>query len=270
MIADFEGRVAVVTGAASGIGRACAVAFAAEGMRVILADLNDARLADSVDEIRSSGGQAIGVRCDVARDEDIAALHRSAREAYGPVDLVMNNVGVLVLGEPAEIPIDAWQRILDIDLLSVARAIREFLPAMLERESGHVVNTASTVGLWGYGAERLPYVAAKAAIVAVSEALAAYARPRGIGVTCLCPGPVATNIAEQITVHGAIGSLSGPPLAIMEPAVVADQVVDAVKANRFLVPTHPEVFDILRRRAADPEAFLAEIVAQRAANPAWP
>ncbi len=267
MIADLEGRVGVVTGAASGIGKASAAAFAAAGMRVVLADVNDERLAESVEEIQSSGGQAFGIRCDVTSDEDVTALHESAREAYGPVDLVMSNVGVLVLGEPAEIPIDAWQRILDIDLLSVVRAIREFLPAMLERESGHFVNTASTAGLWGYGAERLPYVAAKAAIVAVSEALAAYARPRGVGVTCLCPGPVATNIAEQVTVYGSIGSLSGPPLAVLEPTVVADQVVDAVRTDRFLVPTHSEVFGILRRRAADPDAFIEEIVAQRASNP---
>ena len=179
MIVDLDGRVAVVTGAASGIGKASAAAFAAEGMRIVLADVNDERLAESVREIQSRGGQAVGVHCDVARDEHIAALHRSAREAYGPVDLVMSNVGVLVLGEPAEIPIDAWQRVLDIDLLSVAWAIRKFLPAMLERRIRHFVNTASTAGLWGYGAERLPYVVAKAAIVAVSEALAAYARPAG-------------------------------------------------------------------------------------------
>jgi NAD(P)-dependent dehydrogenase (short-subunit alcohol dehydrogenase family) len=270
MIGSLGGHVAVVTGAASGIGKASAIAFAAEGMRVVLADVNDERLAESVEEIQSSGGRAVGVRCDVARDEDIAALHRTAREAFGPVDLVMSNVGVLVLGQPAEIPMEAWQRVLDIDLLSVVRAIREFLPAMLERASGHFVNTASTAGLWGYGAERLPYVAAKAAIVAVSEALAAYARPKGIGVTCLCPGPVATNIAEQITVHGALGPLTSPPLAVLEPTVVADQVIKAVKENRFLVPTHPEVFDILRRRAADPEAFLDEIVAQRASSSALP
>lgn len=262
---DLKGRVGVLTGAASGIGRASAEAFAAEGMRVVLADVNDERLSEAVEEIRSSGGDAVGVHCDVTNDGDIARLHAAALEAFGPVDLAMSNVGVLVIGEPTEIPIDAWRRALDVDLLSVVRAIREFLPAMLERGSGHFVNTASTAGLWGYGCERLPYVAAKAAIVLVSESLAAYAQPKGVGVTCLCPGPVATNIAEQITIHGPVGRLSGPPLAILEPAAVAKQVVDAVRTSRFLVPTHEVVFETLRRRAADPEAFVQEIIDQRAA-----
>ncbi|HSZ35448.1 MAG TPA: SDR family oxidoreductase [Acidimicrobiales bacterium] len=266
MIADLEGRAAVVTGAASGIGRAAAMAFAQHGMRTVLADINDERLDKAVEEIRGAGGEGIAVHCDVASDDDLAALHRAARQSYGPVDLVMSNVGVLVLGEPADIPIDAWQRVLDIDLLSVVRATREFLPSMLERGSGHLVNTALTAGLWGYGAERLPYVAAKAAIVAVSEALAAYARPKGVGVTCLCPGPVATNIAEQMTIHGPVGNLWGPPLEILEPAVVAAQVVDAVRTGRFFVPTHDEVFGILRRRAEDPEGFLDEIIAQRSST----
>lgn len=264
MIPDLRGRVGIVTGAASGIGRACASAFAAQGMQVVLADNNDERLEEALEAIRSSGDTAITVHCDVALDDDIATLHETARDTFGPVDLVMNNVGILVLGEPSEIPIVAWQRVIDVDLLSVARAIREFLPSMLERGCGHMVNTASTAGLWGYGAERLPYVAAKAAIVAVSESLAAYALPKGVGVTCLCPGPVATNIAEQVTVHGAVVNVTGPALEIMEPAAVASQVVEAVQTGRFFLPTHVEVFELLQRKAANPEAFIEEIVEQRA------
>src|SRR6185312_17077487 len=144
VIAEMKGRVAVVTGAASGIGRAASTAFAAEGMLVVLADIHDARLAEAVEEIRAAGGGAHAVHCDVTSDEDVAALHNAARDAFGPVDLVMSNVGVLVLGEPADIPIEAWQRVLDIDLLSVVRATREFLPSMWERGSGHLVHTAST------------------------------------------------------------------------------------------------------------------------------
>lgn len=265
MIGALPGRVAVVTGAASGIGRASAAAFARAGMKVVLADVHDERLDEAVQRIRAAGGEAHAQHCDVSSDEDVAALAAAARAAFGPVDLVMSNVGVLVLGEPAAIPVEAWRRVLDVDLLSVVRAIREFLPAMLERGSGHLVNTASTAGLWGYGSDRLPYVAAKAAIVTMSEALAAYARPRGIGVTCLCPGPVATNIVEQMTVYGEIGALSAPPLPVLQPETVAEQVLQAVKADRFFVPTHHEVFSVLRRRAEDPEAFLKSLIEARKA-----
>lgn len=266
MIADFEGRVAVVTGAASGIGRATAGAFASQGAKVVLADIHDERLADAVEEIRGAGGEAVARHCDVSSDDDVAALHALAHQAFGPVDLVMSNVGVLVLGEPTAIPIEAWQRILDVNLLSVVRAIREFLPGMLERGSGHLVNTASTAGLWGYGPERLPYVAAKSAIVTMSEALAVYARPKGVGVTCLCPGPVATNIVEQVTVHGEVGPLSGPPLPVLQPEAVAAQVVEAVRDDRFFVPTHDEVHGILQRRAEDPEGFIQALIDSRAST----
>ena len=236
MITEFVDRVTVVTGGASGIGRASALAFAKAGARVVLADINEERLASATKEIIAGGGQAVAQRCDVANEEDVASLHQRALTEFGPVDLIMNNVGVLVLGSPTEIPMAAWERVLDLNLLSVVRAIREFLPSMIERGSGHFVNTASTAGLWGYGCERLPYVAAKGALVAMSEALAVYARPKGVGVTCLCPGPVRTNIVEQITTYGDVGPMSSPALSILDPEVVADQVVEAVKSNRFLLP----------------------------------
>jgi NAD(P)-dependent dehydrogenase (short-subunit alcohol dehydrogenase family) len=254
---QLEGKVAVLTGAGSGIGRATALALAAEGARVVVSDLHAARCDEVVTEIVEQGGTACAQPCDVTSDEDMAALRAAAFGAFGDVDIVMNNVGILSFGRPENIPLEAWWRDVDANLLSVARSIHVFLPDLLAKGSGHIVNTASTAGLYGYTFERLAYSATKGAVASMSEALAIYLQPKGIGVTLLCPGPVATNITEQITVYGEIGPTQAPDLAILDPAVVGAQVVDAIKTNRFLLPTHDEVFDILRERAADVDAFVA-------------
>jgi NAD(P)-dependent dehydrogenase (short-subunit alcohol dehydrogenase family) len=258
---ELRGRVAVITGGGSGIGRATALSFAREGALPVIADIDAAR-ADSVErEARALGVDASGVVCDVTNDADLDALRDLTLERFGRIDIVMNNASVIPVGLPETLPIDAWQRCIDVNLLSVVRSLHKFLPGFLEQGSGHVVNTASTAGLMAYAFERLPYSATKAAVIAVSEALSLYLRPRGIGVTCLCPGPVATNIAEQMTFHDDV-RLHGPrDLEVLDPAVVGDMVVDAVRSDRFLLLTHDEVHDLLVRRARDPEGFLAEQIA---------
>ena len=145
---------------------------------------------------------------------------------------------------------------------SIVRSLRLFLPDLLAQGSGHVVNTASTAGVMAYAYERLPYSATKFAVVGLSEALALYTRPKGVGVTCLVPGPVATNISEQITFHQEVPINSPGDLEILDPAVVGDQVVDAVSRNTFLLLTHGDrVRDLLVQRAQDPEAFLDRQIA---------
>jgi NAD(P)-dependent dehydrogenase (short-subunit alcohol dehydrogenase family) len=179
------------------------------------------------------------------------------------IEILMNNVGVIMLGAPENIPMHAWQRTFDTNVLSIARSLRTFLPGLLEQGRGHIVNTASTSALWAYGHDRIPYAASKAAVIALSESLALYTRPLGVGVTCLCPGPVRTNIAEQVRVFGEVGPIHAPALPIIEPDEVGLQVVDAIRDDTFFVPTHSEVRDIVRRRAEDIDAFLTAQIATR-------
>jgi NAD(P)-dependent dehydrogenase (short-subunit alcohol dehydrogenase family) len=258
---ELRGRVAVVTGGGSGIGRATALAFAREGALPVIVDIDVARAASVEREARAFGVEALAVRCDVTSDADFDALCDATLERFGRVDIVMNNASVIPIGLPERLPMEAWERCIDVNLLSIVRSLQRFLPRFLEQGSGHIVNTASTAGLMAYAYERLPYSATKGAVIALSEALALYLLPRGVGVTCLCPGPVATNIAEQMQFHDNV-PLHGPGgLELLDPAAVGDMVVDAVRANRFLLLTHESVRDVLVQRAQDPEGFLAGQIA---------
>jgi NAD(P)-dependent dehydrogenase (short-subunit alcohol dehydrogenase family) len=260
----LAGAVTVLTGAGSGIGRATAVAFAERGASVVVSDISEARVTEVVEEITEFGYPTIGVTVDVTAEADLEKLRDAALERFGRIDLVMNNVGVLAVGAPETLPDEAWTRTIDVNLLSVARSNRVFLPGLIAQGSGHVINTASASGLLSYGFDRLPYVASKHAIVGLSEALATYLGPKGVGVTCLCPSGVITNILEGITVYGDAPST---PLAPAHPIVSAEDVgrltADAVETGRFLVVTAPEVHDALLERAKDIEAYIqARIKAQ--------
>jgi len=265
---DLQDRVVVITGGGSGIGRGSALAFARAGAKVVVADRDDDRSESVAKEARAVGPGALSVRCDVVSDADLTALRDRALEHFGAIDVIMNNVGVIAAGSPLDIPLSDWQRVIDVNLLSVVRSNAVFLPLLLAQGEGHVVNTASTNALYAYSSDRLPYTATKAAIVAISEALALFLRPRGVGITCLCPGPVITNISEQITFHGEVGPIQAPTLELLDAGDVGEMVVQAVQDDRFLLLTHPkEVHDILVRRADDPEGFLAGQIAAMTDSP---
>jgi NAD(P)-dependent dehydrogenase (short-subunit alcohol dehydrogenase family) len=255
---EFGGRTVMVTGGGSGIGRATVLAFARAGANVVVADRVADRVDEVVEEARALGVDALGVPTDVGRDDDMVALRDRTLDRFGRVDVVMNNVGIITIGRPETIPMEEWRHAIDVNLLSVVRSIQQFVPLLLEQGEGHVVNTASTAGLFAYAYERLPYTATKSAIVGMSEALALYLRPQGVGVSVLCPGPVSTNIGGDIRFHDQVPINSPAGLQLMEAEPVGQLVVDAVRENRFLVLTHPdETHEILVRRATDPEAFVA-------------
>jgi NAD(P)-dependent dehydrogenase (short-subunit alcohol dehydrogenase family) len=254
---ELRDAVAVVTGAGSGIGRAAAQAFARRGSSVVVTDVDAARAAAVAAELGPLGTAAV---CDVTRTSDLEAVRDLALATFGRIDLVMNNVGIIAVGPAETIPLDTWQRVVDVNLMGVVRSNAVFLPVLLGQGSGHVVNTASTAGLLPYGFDRLPYTTTKHALVGLSESLALYLRPRGIGVSCLCPAGVATNIVEQITFHGDPAPPRGPKLPVLDADTVGEIVARGVAEDRFLILTAPEVADELRERGADVDAYLSRLL----------
>lgn len=250
---ELAGAVAVITGAGSGIGRATALTFAARGARVVVTDIREDRASAVADEI---GSAAVALRCDVTSVEDLHASRELALDRFGRVDVVMNNVGVVVSGPVEKIPLDAWQRIIDINLLGVVRSNIVFLPGLLEQGSGHIVNTSSTSGLLPYGFELLPYTATKYGVVGLSEALWVYLRSRGVGVSCFCPAGVKTKIHQQFTMFGDAPPPAGPDFPFVPVEQCGELVADAVENDRFLVLSVPEVADDVRRRGEDVDAYL--------------
>jgi NAD(P)-dependent dehydrogenase (short-subunit alcohol dehydrogenase family) len=204
------------------------------------------------------------VHCDVAKDADVEQLGETALSVMGRVDILMNNAGVMLRGALEQIPIADWAWSFDINLLGVVRGIRTFLPHMLERGSGYIINTGSVAGLIALTGEGAPYVASKFAIVGLSEALALYARPKGIGVSVLCPGSVDTNLCETervigMTPESALAEAASASIfhsILMTPDQVGESVVEAVQQQRFFVlPDHHQQA-ILVQRAQDMNAFL--------------
>jgi NAD(P)-dependent dehydrogenase (short-subunit alcohol dehydrogenase family) len=254
----LTGKAAIITGAASGIGKATAQALARRGASVLVVDRDSAAAHDVATDITKAGGCAVAQAVDVADDAAFDRIRGEALGQFGRVDIVMNNVGVLTSGLPEHIPLNEWQRIIDVNLLSVVRSNAVFVPHLLEQGSGHIVNTASFAGLFTYSYDRMPYAATKAAIVQMTEGLAIYLRPKNVGVSLLCPGPVLTNIANDVPGFGSPTHLRTPgeQFTLLDPFPVGEMVAEAIVHNRFFVPTHPGVLDVLRDRLHDWDAFI--------------
>ena len=245
----LEGKTAVVTGAASGMGLAMARRFAVGGMNVVLADINESKLSDVVDEIRTTGGQAQGVVTDVSLEADNIKLLDFAVDTYGAADLVCLNAGVQgSIGRSWALSKDDYSWTLGILLDGVIHGVRTFVPEMVERDEGHVVLTASIAGHISspFGA---PYNVAKHGVATLAETLFHELKVEvsNVGVTCLCPGFVNTNIVNDTASRpaGSVGSAiddRGDQMleltqrvlsAGLDPEVVGQQVFDAVVNKQF-------------------------------------
>lgn len=251
---ELTGKVAVVTGGASGIGLALGLAFAAEGMRVVLADIEGAALEKAVAEY-PEGAEVLPVVCDVADAAQVEALRDAAVERFGAVHVLCNNAGVSTGGPVWEQTLDDWTWTLGVNLYGVVHGIRAFVPGMIEQGEGHVVNTASMAGLISAPSMGI-YNVSKHAVVTLTETLhadLAVAGITGVGATVLCPGWVNTRIhqaarnrpgvgdAEHTEAQQLMVDVVGQLLADgLDPADVAALVVDAVRTRRFYVLTHPD------------------------------
>jgi NAD(P)-dependent dehydrogenase (short-subunit alcohol dehydrogenase family) len=262
---NLAGKVAVITGGASGIGRALALRAAAEGMRIVVADIEEAPLGDAVAELTSRGAEAIGVVTDVSDAASVRALRDSALDRFGAVHLVHNNAGVGLGGPIWEVTEEDWRWILGVNLWGVVHGVATFVPLFIEQAEGHVVNTASIAGL--VSAPFLgPYNATKQAVVAISETLYKDLQAVGapVGVSVLCPGFVRTRIAESdrnrpawapgrevggaAELRSAVQSLVDTGIA---PETVADRILEAVRADTFYILTHPELVPAIETRFED-------------------
>jgi NAD(P)-dependent dehydrogenase (short-subunit alcohol dehydrogenase family) len=249
---NFTDKVAVVTGAASGIGRALAEAFAAERMRVVLADIEAGRLEEVAVEMRGSGAQVLAVVTDVSKAAEVEALAQRTLDAYGSVHVVCNNAGVFTAGVSWEAPVEDYEWVLGVNVWGVIHGIRTFVPIMLRQGTeGHIVNTASMAAVTN-GPYSAPYYMSKHAVLSLSESVYHELRMRGakVGISALCPELVATNInkasrnrpaslqrkggppAESDSVEAALNSfiMTGSP-----PATIAQRVIQAIRDERFYV-----------------------------------
>lgn len=191
------GRVAVVTGAASGSGRAIAQRLAADHATVIVCDLDGTAGADVVSEIEASGGQARFVECDVASPQECAGLGREVREVFGAVDILVNNAGIGLFGTVEEMEVDAWDRVMAVNVRGVFLVSKFILPLMRASEGGSIVNIGSGAGVVGTPGS-VAYCASKGAVIAATKGMALDLASAGIRVNCVCPGVVDTPFNERI------------------------------------------------------------------------
>lgn len=266
---ELRGRTAVVTGAASGLGRAMALALAREGMHIALADVDETSLTHAADEVRAHGVRALALRVDVSKPAEVDALAKRTVAELGGVHVVCNNAGVSLLGAVWENTVADWQWTLGVNLWGVIHGVRAFAPHLIAQDEGHIVNTASVAGLISPPGMGI-YNVTKHAVVALTESLYHDLQEKRskVGVSVLCPAYVPTGISDSERSRPA--ELANPAAeksperrakeAMLKKAVasgklsadhVAQTVIASIKAGRFYILTHPNIKPAIRARMED-------------------
>jgi NAD(P)-dependent dehydrogenase (short-subunit alcohol dehydrogenase family) len=247
-IKDFKNKVVVITGAASGIGKATAKAFAQKGSDLVIADNNAQRLEETAGEIKATGARVLARQVDVSDRNQVESFAKFVISERGHVDILINNAGVGVGGPLLDTNIEDFEWIFSINYWGVVYGLKSFLPHMVARKYGHVVNTASGAGLCSIPAMSA-YCSTKFAVVGLSETLRSEVRRFGIGVSTICPGVINTNIIAQSRMHLQEGSRATHSRLIdfyrrfgWPPERVAKAIMSAVRHNRSIVPVGPEAW----------------------------
>jgi short-subunit dehydrogenase len=252
----------VLTGAASGLGRAFALELASRSSRILLSDIDEAGLAETARLVEQRGGTAKTLPCDVAKIEDMRRLHTEATSWLGDVDLLINNAGVAVGGSVGEVPLADWSWIVGINQWGPIYGCHLFVPGMKKRGSGHVLNVAS-IAAFACGGQMGPYNVTKAAVVALSETLAGELAGTGVGVTVLCPYFFKTNIARSSRSTGAAVGTDAVERLMEKSAVQASEVarlaLTACERGKLYVFPHKEAKALVTLKRVLPETMLKRI-----------
>jgi NAD(P)-dependent dehydrogenase (short-subunit alcohol dehydrogenase family) len=246
----YKNKTAVITAAGHGIGREIAMEFARRGTRVVVSDRELAGAKSVAEEIMAAGGSATPVRCDVTSDSDFGRLQAALNG--GPVDFLINHAGAAAAGPADAIPLDDWRWVFDVNVLGIVRALKLFLPDMLKRKSGVIINTSSSLGLMPEVPFALPYITTKAGIIGMSEALSLYCQPFDVRVITLVPDITETgfHFAGRMTGLDPAMAASALPLSLQQPPkAVSDALFAAIDEGRFLATNMPEAAALLRAKA---------------------
>ncbi len=249
---EFKNKTAVVTGASGGIGRAVAVALAKAGCDVFISARNTSKLEEVKKEIEAAGRGAASVKCDVTQNEDVWAMAEAAITAFGSVDILINNAGVAVRGLLENMAMPDWEFIVNTNLLGYVRCVQAFLPHFMAKGSGYIVNVSSIQALAPSGDNlNIPYITTKAGILGFTEALYGYLRPKGILVSCTCPGAIATDMGANARFVGSEEEKAEMAKKEIEffkmpffvkPEAMAENLLESMKKEEFisLIPARME------------------------------